>query len=232
MGPQRGMPSVERVAACRRRLAQDGPQWTRGPADDAERVSVPARDGDALRDLLIAEGAGSVVEIGLAYGSSALAIGEALVSGGVPGPAHVIVDPYQGTVWADVGWRLLRSAGLDAFAMLLREPSSQALPRLVAAGRTADAAFVDGSHRFHEVFVDLYFLRTIVRPGGVVVLDDHRWPAVATAARYYETNLGWRVVPDALAGGTVDAAGRPRMRALRLPDPPVEPAFDAFRPFG
>ena len=56
-----------------------------------------------------------------------------------------------------------------------------ALPRLVAKGVTADAAFVDGSHRFHEVFVDLYFLRKIVRPGGLIVLDDHWWPSVRTA---------------------------------------------------
>ena len=43
-------------------------------------VTVPERDCDALRDLLIAEGAKTVVEVGLAYGSSALAIGEALVA--------------------------------------------------------------------------------------------------------------------------------------------------------
>jgi hypothetical protein len=45
------------------------------------------------------------------------------------------------------------------------QPSSLALPQLVAEGLAADAAFVDGSHRFHEVFVDLYFLRKLVRPG-------------------------------------------------------------------
>ena len=41
-------------------------------------VTVPERDCDALRDLLIAECAETVVEVGLAYGRSALAIGEAL----------------------------------------------------------------------------------------------------------------------------------------------------------
>ena len=65
---------------------------------------------------------------------------------------------------------------------------------------SADAAFVDGSHVFHNIFVDLYYLQMIVRPGGLVVLDDYWWPGVATAARYFETNLGWR--PDAFANGT------------------------------
>lgn len=103
--------------------------------------------------------------------------------------------------------------------------------QLVADKVTVDAAFVDGSHRFHEVFVDLYFLRKIVRPDGVVILDDYWWPSVRTAARYYETNMGWRVVPDAFTEGTHDRAGHPRVQALRLPDPSFEPDFDAFKPF-
>ncbi len=181
---------------------------------------------------MIAENVERVVEIGLAYGSSALAIGEALVSAGAPEPAHVIIDPFQSSAWSDVGWHLLESAGLDAIARLVTQPSSQALPQLVEAGFTADAAFVDGSHRFHEVFVDLYFLGKIVRPGGIIILDDHRWPSVATAERYYEGNMGWQVLPEALRGGTVDSAtGCPKMRALRLPDPPFEPRYDSFMPF-
>ena len=116
---------------------------------------------DALRDLLVAEGVETIVEVGLALRPAwALAIGEALLTVGARRPLHVIVDPLQATEWSDVGWQLLRSARLDTIARLILEPSSTALPRLVAEGLTADAAFVDGSHRFHEVFVDCYFLRS------------------------------------------------------------------------
>jgi predicted O-methyltransferase YrrM len=223
---------LERVRGVRRRLARDGPPWTRDRANDFDTVTVPERDCDALRDLLIAEGVQTVVEVGLAYGRSALAIGEALVSVDTSRPLHVIIDPLQATEWSNVGWQLLRSAGLDTIARLVLLPSSMALPELVAEGFTADAAFVDGSHRFHEVFVDLYFLRKLVRPGGIVVLDDHWWPSVRTAERYFETNLGWRVVPGAFDAGTVDQpAGRPRVQALRLPNPSFEPPFEDFQPF-
>jgi predicted O-methyltransferase YrrM len=222
----------ERVRDVRRRLAHEGPPWTRDHVDDFDVVTVPERDCDALRDLLIAEGVATVVEVGLAYGRSALAIGEALVSVGAGRPLHVIIDPLQATEWSNVGWQLLQSAGLDTIARLMLQPSSMALPRLVTEGLTADAAFVDGSHRFHEVFVDLYFLGKIVRPGGLIVLDDHWWPSVRTAAHYFEMNLGWRVVPGAFDGGTIDhATGSTRLQALRLPDPPFEPAFERFRPF-
>jgi predicted O-methyltransferase YrrM len=222
----------EHIRDVRQRLARDGPRWTRDHADDFNTVTVPERDCDALRDLLIVESVETVVEVGLAYGSSALAIGEALVSVGARRPLHVIIDPLQATAWSNVGWQLLRSAGLDPIARLILQPSSMALPQLIAEGLTADAAFVDGSHRFHEVFVDLYFLRKIVRPGGVIVLDDHCWHSVRTAAHYFQVNMGWRVVPGAFDGGTIDQqTGRPRAQALRLPDPPFEPAFERFQPF-
>jgi predicted O-methyltransferase YrrM len=185
---------------------------------DFARISLPRSHGDVLRDLLIDERAGTVVEIGLAYGASALAIGEALRS--ATAPWHVIIDPFQTREFSGAGRHVLREAGLESTSQLIQGPSSVALPGLVAAGLTADAAFVDGSHRFHEVLLDLYYLRMIVRPGGLVVLDDHWLPSVAGAANYFVTNTGWEHVPT---------AGEPRMRAFRLPDPPVEPAFRDLR---
>lgn len=86
-----------------------------------------------------------------------------------------------------------------------------------------DAAFVDGSHIFHNVFVDLFFLRELVRPRGLVILDDSQWPSVATAARYFERNAGWhREVTDQHS----------RLRAYRLPDRVVGPSFEDSRRSG
>lgn len=227
-----------RVHEVRRRLRLEGPPWTRDHERDFQTVTLPEPDCDLLRDLLISERAETVVEVGLAYASSALAIGEALVTVDPPHPRHVIIDPFQERAWSNVGWDLLCSAGLDAIATLVPAASSIALPQLVTEGLVADAAFVDGSHRFHEVFVDFYFLRKIVRPGGLIVIDDNWAPSVRTAVRYYEQNLGWTVVPDAFAGGTMvtigaDPRGTPvtRGKALRLPDPSFEPPFEEFHPF-
>jgi predicted O-methyltransferase YrrM len=185
-------------------------------------VSLPLADGDALRDLLIRERARVVIEIGLAYGSSALAIAEALVTGGADGARHVIIDAFQDHFF-DSGASALADAGLAGISSLVRERSQFALPKFVVEGFVADAAFVDGSHHFHNVFVDLFYLRELVRPGGMVVLDDCDWPSVATAAEYFERNTGWRREPF---------SGPTRLRAYRLPDPPVDPAFQDFTPFG
>lgn len=219
MSPDRRL--VDRVHLARRGLAETGPVSDRRPGDFG-RVSLPDADADVVRDWLVAERAQVVIEIGLAYGSSALAIAEALVVNGAADGAHLIIDAFQDQ-YGDVGWELLVSVGLADLCVLDRDRSQLVLPKLVSSGFVADAAFVDGSHVFHNVFVDLFFLGELVRPGGLVILDDCDWMAVATAARYFEFNAGWHRL----------RIERPtRLRAYRLPDPRVEPVFDAFVPFG
>lgn len=209
-----------RVRAVRAALHAAGPNRTRPYAGDFERVALPAADCDILRDALVAHGAHAVIEVGLGYGSSALAIGEALCSNGRTNRSHIVIDPFQATSYGNVGWDAINAAGLAEHTTFIGEPSSIALARLAADAVTADAAFVDGSHRFHEVFVDLYFLRKLVRPGGLIILDDVAWPSVAAALRYFDLNLGWR--PVAVAG---------RLTARRVPEELVEPDFAEFKPF-
>jgi predicted O-methyltransferase YrrM len=211
---------LREVRAARARLAKDGPAVTRPFEHDFERVSLPERECDVLRDVLVSERACVVIEVGLAYGNSALAIGEALWSTCGQRAQHVIIDPFQVSSYSNVGWEMLRSVGLGATSRLLVEASSLALPRLLSEGVVADAAFVDGSHRFHEVFVDLYFLRKLVRPGGLIVLDDVEWPSVSGALAYFDLNLGWRPID----------LGK-RLAGRRLPDELIEPEFTDFSPF-
>ena len=208
------------VRSARRNLAEIGPPRVRSEGD-FERVALPSADCDVLRDLLIAEEARVVVEIGLAYASSALAIAEALLTPEYAVANHVIIDAYQDR-FDNVGWEAITSAGLAGLSSLIRERSQLALPRLIAQQFVADAAFVDGSHIFHNVFVDLYFLREAIRPGGLIVLDDCNWPSVATAVRYFELNTGWQSL----------SISRPtRLRAFRLPSTRIDPPFQKFKPF-
>jgi predicted O-methyltransferase YrrM len=212
---------IGRIREARGRLAADGPPRVRS-GGDFERVSVPASDTDVLRDLLLAEKPSTVIEIGLAYGSSALAIAEALAAGGSSETRHVIIDAYQEHFHGS-GWAAIAGAGLAGLCSLVEERSQIALPRLLSDGFVADAAFVDGSHIFHNVFADLFYLRELVRPGGLVILDDCSYLSVATAARYFELNTGWQ--PEHIARPT-------RLRAFRLPAPRTEPSFKSFTPFG
>jgi predicted O-methyltransferase YrrM len=210
-----------RVREARRVLMATGPKGSRGPGD-FERVSLPTEDSDVLRDLLIADESRVVIEIGLAYGSSALAIAEALVSLGPDGARHLIIDAFQDR-FDDTGWDLIGSVGLAGLCSLVRERSQLVLPRLIGDGFAADAAFVDGSHVFHNVYLDLAFLCELVDPGGLIILDDCEWPSVATAARYFEINAGWQPQP---------IERESRLRAYRLPSPRIEARFEDFKDFG
>jgi predicted O-methyltransferase YrrM len=111
------------------------------------------------------------------------------------------IDPFQTESWNGAGLRTLREAGVEDLVEVIEEESQLALPRLVSEGREFDLAFVDGDHRFEGVFIDLYFMTRLVRPGGLVVVDDMWMPAVRTAIAYVERNLAATLEPDALPNG-------------------------------
>jgi predicted O-methyltransferase YrrM len=156
-------------------------------------VAIGVEEGEALRAVVQREAAARTVEVGLGYGISALCICEALLAGGGEDARHVALDPHQAGRFAGVGLQLLEDAGVDNLVEHHAEESQIALPRMLSEGRRFDLAFVDGNHRFDGVFLDLVHLGRLVRPGGVVFVDDHQLPAVARAASFCVTNLGWRL---------------------------------------
>jgi predicted O-methyltransferase YrrM len=196
-----------------------------GEVHEVFPVAIPPAEGEALREVVIAEGVTRTIEIGLGYAISALHICEGLLSGGQPNAKHVVIDPYQRSRYADVGLRLLERAGVADLVEYLPSPSEVALPAMVEQGARFDLAFVDGNHRFDGVFVDLFFLGRLVQPGGVVFLDDHQLPGAARAASFFVENVGW----------TVESVSPPnefhQWAVLRTPSTPDERPFDHFVDF-
>ncbi len=188
-------------------------------------VAIPSAEGEALRDVVIAERATRTIEIGLGYAISALYICEGLLSAGQLNAKHVVIDPYQRSRYADVGLGLLERAGVADLVECSQRPSEIALPAMVEQSARFDLAFVDGNHRFDGVFVDLFFLGRLVRPGGVVFLDDYQLPGVARAASFFVENVGW----------TAESVSPPdefhQWAVLRTPSAPDERPFDYFVDF-
>jgi predicted O-methyltransferase YrrM len=209
------------------RLVRDGKVLARldGSVHHLFPIAVSEVEGEALRNAVIDEGATRTIEIGLGCGLSALFIGEALVSGGDVDARHVALDPNQTTSFADCGLQLLNEAGLTEIVEFHAESSQTTLPRFLAEERTFDLAFVDGNHRFDGVFLDLVYLGQLVRPGGIVFIDDYQLPAVARAVSFCLTNLAWTLEqlspPDDLHQWAV----------LRTPRVPDTRPFDFFIDF-
>ncbi|MGH2716004.1 MAG: O-methyltransferase [Thermoleophilaceae bacterium] len=198
--------------------------------------SVDRAHGEALRELAIAEGAARTIEVGLALGMSALFLCQAVMP---RGGQHVAIDPFQQKSWNGAGLRTLREAGVEGLVEVIEEESQLALPRILSEGREFDFAFVDGDHRFEGVFLDLYFMTRLVKPGGVVVVDDMWMPAIRTAVAYVERNLATTLEPAAMPNG-FRWRRRPLSRGvpsgtgdtavLRLPSERPELTWDEFVP--
>ena len=154
-------------------------------------VAVSAAEGEALREWVLREGASQTIEIGLGYGISALHVCEGLLANADPAAHHVAIDPYQVRRFSNCALQFLEEAGVAGMVEHHEEESLTALARLLGEARSFDLAFVDGNHRFDGVFPDLVFLGRLVRAGGIIIVDDYQLPAVARAASFFLTNLGW-----------------------------------------
>jgi predicted O-methyltransferase YrrM len=220
-------------------------------AETYERGDVPTRSGDAialsphsierdqgeaLRELAIAEGAEQTIEVGLALGMSALFLCQAVLG---RGGSHVAIDPFQESSWSGAGLIVLEQAGVREHVEVIVEESQLALPRLVSEGRSFDLAFIDGDHRFESALLDLYFMTRLVRPEGLIVMDDMWMPSIRTVVAYAERNLALTLEPAALPNAfrwrpRPWRRGVPRgtggLAVLRCPGQRPELRWDAFVP--
>ena len=157
------------------------------------RNAISPDEGRFLVDIIRQHvGIKKVVEIGCAFGLSALHIGEAIRDD--DDSEHFIIDPFQGTHYKRVGIHQLEKAGFNNFT-LIEETSGAALPPLVAehAG-TVGMVFIDGLHTFDQTLVDLHYADQLLADGGVVVIDDCALASVARAVSFFENSPAYEML--------------------------------------
>ena len=139
--------------------------------------------------------------------------------------AHVVLDPFQATSFKNCGLEVLEDAGVLGLIEHHTEESQIALPRFVSENRRFDLAFVDGSHFFDRVFLDLIYLSRLVKHGGIIIADDYQVPSVARAVSFCLSNLSWKLEevssPDQHHQWVV----------LRTPREPIRRSFPHFIDF-
>lgn len=199
-------------------------------------MSLAPERGAFLRDVCLAERPGSTIEIGMACGLSTLFIVQTLIETGAASHAHTVMDPFQTGIFHDAGRRIIREAGVERLIDFRQDHSEYVLPRLLREGRRFDFAFIDGNHRFDHVFVDLFYIDRLLKPSGVLVLDDCLLDSVHFACRFIQTNYGYSAIAQYPAGGSMlddevsPAEWRPMMRAMRKPvEPPPSSKFHFVR---
>lgn len=138
------------------------------------------------------------LEVGLAYGVSALFICDVLAR--LQNPRHIVIDPHQlqpsstHMSFEGMGLRNLQKAGYERLIEFYGDPSYLSLPLLVSQGTKVDFAFIDGWHTFDFASVDFFYVDLLLRSGGVVVIDDTDFPSVWKLCRYIITNRAYSVV--------------------------------------
>lgn len=173
-----------------RRVAEDAS----GAPVDIGAFAVSFRCAAVLEAVAGAAPAGDSIEIGCASGAATLAICKGRMRLGDGGGAHHAMDPMQTSHYAGMGHRSIERAGLGAKARIIEKKSAEALPELKRLGVRAGFVFIDGSHHFDAVMLDLSLVDLLLPPGGVVALHDTWMPAVQHAAGFWMTNMPYEGV--------------------------------------
>lgn len=193
---------------------------------DAFPAGMTQRPGELLRELVVGLKARATIETGLALGLSTLYMLEGLAECGGVAARHTAIDPFQKSDWGSAGVRAVRDAGAESMVRVIEQDSLLALPALCAAGERFDFALVDGGHHFEVALMDVVYMLRLVRPGGLIVVDDLWMPAIKAAVSYATSNLGAERVSEA----RWDPAAAKRFAVLRVPARHPR-AWDHFVPF-
>jgi predicted O-methyltransferase YrrM len=160
------------------------------PLDKGTRTSP--EQGALLRRLVIASKARRTLEIGFAYGFSAIWILDGLRQ--TPGSQHFAVDPFERTAWAGIGIRAVERLSYAKSFQLIEDYSIHALSRLIKSGSSFDLVYIDGYHRFDDVLVDFYLADQALNVGGLLILDDMWMASVQRVVNFIRRNRAYDIV--------------------------------------
>lgn len=163
---------------------------------------APTRDGGELpidgastrnnlqviRKLVLASRPQNTLEVGLAYGASALAFLASLRDVNEAEFRHVAIDPFQSKDWRGTALHAIAEEGFSEHFEHYEEESCTALARLYREKARFDIIYVDGSHLFEDVFLDFYFAARLLNIGGVILFDDCTDKHVKKVVRFIDAN--------------------------------------------
>ena len=185
-------PSVQQLVDGRTAIGLDGQ-----PVEVTGESSV--NNLRVIRHLVETHQARHTLEVGLAYGASALTFLQALRANG-DDFCHTAIDPFQMTAMHGAGLRAIEDGGFKDHLQFHEQPSCTALPKMLSEGRKFDLIYIDGSHLFEDVFMDAVFSVHMLRPRGLCLFDDCTDPHIAKVLQFLKTNYEQFVVSYPLHG--------------------------------
>lgn len=165
------------------------------PTNEGMKSPIPHDQGMALYHWIRRTRPARTLEIGLAYGLSALFICQAHEDNGEDG-RHIAIDPLQEIDFNSIGLLNIQRARLDYRLAFHLAPSFEIMPQLNRAGEKFDLIFIDGMHTFDYTLVDFFFADLLLNVGGYVIFDDIWMPSVRKVLMYVLRNRRYRLEPE------------------------------------
>lgn len=159
---------------------------------DLRLVALSRIECELVARIVISDKPRNTLEVGLAVGSSAIAILAAKMWLGGSG-SHTALDPFQRD-FGNVALLEIERRGLSAGFCFVAKCSEEYLPCAHERREMFDFVFVDGAHTIGQKVADAFLLARVVRPGGLVAFHDGLLFSTSVAIRYLIRECGYRLV--------------------------------------
>ncbi len=145
-----------------------------------------------LNNLIKNNNFSNVLEIGMAFGTSSLAIIAALPKSG----SLYSIDPHQTDAkhWDSVGLIRLNNSNAIHKHSLIQEKSFIALPELMKKGDLFDLIYIDGWHTFDATLIDLFYSDKLLKPNGFIGVNDCSFASVNKALNWFLSHRDYQEV--------------------------------------
>ena len=173
--------------------------FLRGTSKDLAGREVPCKPAltwpnvQALYKTISLYKPSNVLEVGMAFGTSSLAILSALKKLGQNGRL-ISIDPSQTTAFAAQGIINVQHAGLQDLHELIEECDFIALPTLLKQSKKFDFIYIDGWHTIDYVLLDIFYCDKLLKPGGIMAFNDCGWRAVHKALNFLKTHHHYKEI--------------------------------------
>lgn len=141
-----------------------------------------AKQGIFLQEMFRAANVKNSVEVGFAYGISAMFILEMhREKRNAPG-AHIAIEPDE--YWGPAAMYNIEEEGLGSYLELKRDYSDKVLPKLFYEDHRIQLAYIDSTKQFDVLLQDFYFIDKMLDVDGIIILDDCLFPGVGRVAKF------------------------------------------------
>ena len=157
--------------------------------------NINIHEGNYLFNIVVNKKMTRLLEVGFAYGISAIFMTEGLKNNKFKNKNKnekyqlVSIDPNQSTQWHNLGLNNLKKMNSLDFHKLYEKKSLNILPYLLKEkNKQYDLIFIDGWHTFDYALVDLFYSTFLIKKNGYLILDDALHPGISKLIKYIDTN--------------------------------------------